>query len=212
MKLGHLAPAATKIGRRGPARATRMTVTVRRLGALITGATAAVAMLWSGAASSQAARVAAASLCSRVSSASVSAIVGYSVPPAKAITEDMKATPQNFDASAVATTCTYGVFTSELNIKKAVLLESDIESKTITAADLTAGFKSQEKTEHAIGFKIVPYSGLGVTAFYFTETASGIYFQGLAGVAGTHVFSAAVYSKTISESKLAALAKLAETL
>jgi hypothetical protein len=169
-------------------------------------------MLWSTATSGAATDLAAASACSGASPAAVSAIVGHSVPAPVGTTSNVKASPQNFGASDVATTCTYGIEVSHPNLKNAVLLESQIESKAFTAADVQAALKRGEQAAGSAGLKFVPYSGLGVTAFYFTETTSGIYFQGIAGIDGKHVFSAAVYSKTLSQSKLGALAKLAEKL
>jgi hypothetical protein len=60
--------------------------------------------------------------------------------------------------------------------------------------------------------KFIPYSGLGVPAFYFSMTAAGISAEGIEGVAGTKLFGASVETKTLSKSKLASLAKLAEKL
>jgi hypothetical protein len=194
-------------------RGTRLRRSSRRFGPLLLGATAA-AGLSAGAASAQIAHVAAAptSICSHVSPASVSAIVGYSVPVATQYTSQQKATPANYHISSVVTTCDFGVETSVAGLKKTVLLESAIESKALSAAQIQASFKKAETAARAIHFKISSYSGLGVTGFYVTETVSGIYGQIITGMSGTHSFSAAVYSKTLSESKLAALAKLAEKL
>jgi hypothetical protein len=169
-------------------------------------------VLGSGAVSSQAAHLATASVCDRVSPASVSAIVGYTVPSPTATTLHQKATKTNYEISAVETGCDYGALTSAAALKKTVLLESDIESKALTAAEIQTSFKKAEQAAHADQFKIASYSGLGVTGYYVTETASGIFVQIIAGIDGTHTFSAAVYTKTVSESKLAALAKLAEKL
>lgn len=184
-----------------------------RLSLLFLTATAA-AGLSAGAATSQAAHVAAAStsICSHVSPGSVSAIIGYSVPAATQTTTREKATPANYNISSVDTTCAYGAETSLADLKKTVLLESDIASKSLTAAQIQASFKKAEKAAHAIQFKITTYSGLGVSGYYVTESVSGISAQIIAGVSGTHNFSAAVYSKTVSKSKLAALAELAEKL
>jgi len=43
-------------------------------------------------------------------------------------------------------------------------------------------------------------------------TAAGISAEGIEGVDGTKIFGASVETKTLSKSKLAALAKLAEKL
>jgi len=142
----------------------------------------------------------------------VSAIVGHTVPlPTKSV-NDAPATKANFETSAVETSCAYGAETSLASLKTLVLLDASVESKPITSTELATLLKRQQQAIKSIGFKIVPYSGLGVTAYYFSDTNTGIYFQGIEGINGTHLFGAAVYSKTLSESKLAALAKLAEKI
>jgi hypothetical protein len=192
-------------------RRSRMPIAARRFGSLMVGATVVVAVLCGGAASSQAAHLATTSVCGRASAASVSAIVGYSVPAPIPSTFDQKATSTTYGISSVDTSCVYGAETTA-GLKKAVLLDSTIESKALTAAEIQASFKRAEQTAHAVDFKIASYSGLGVTGYYITETFGGFSAQIIAGVVGTHTFSAAVYSKTLSQSKLAALAKLAEKL
>ena len=127
-------------------------------------------------------------------------------------TVHQKATPANYEISSVDTTCAFGAETSIAALKKTVLLESAVASKALTAAQIQANFKKAERAARAIHFKISSYSGLGVTGYYVTETISGISAQIIAGTSGTRSFSAAVYSKTLPESKLAALAKLAEKL
>ena len=175
---------------------------------------AIAAGLSAGVASAQTAHVAAAapSVCSHVSPASISAIVGYTVPAGIESTVHLKATRTNYEISSVDTTCAFGAETSIAALKKTVLLESAVASKALTAAQIQANFKKAERAARAIHFKISSYSGLGVTGYYVTETISGISAQIIAGTSGTRSFSAAVYSKTLSESKLAALAKLAEKL
>jgi hypothetical protein len=193
-------------------RPTRTPIRARRSGSLLVGATVAAAVLASGVASSQAAHLATASVCSKVSPASVSAIVGYSVPAPIASTSDQKATSTNYEISSVDTSCDYGIDTSTVGLKKAVLLNYSIQSKALTPAEIQASFKRAERAAHAVDFKIVSYSGLGVSGYYITEAFGGFSVQIIAGVDGTRTFSAAVYSKTLSQSKLAALARLAENL
>jgi len=195
------------------ARGVSLRPSAHRVGPTLLGAIAA-AGLAAGAASAQAAHVAAAAptVCSHVSPASVSAIVGYSVPAGVQNIVHVPATRTNYEISSIETTCSFGAETSLAALKKTVLLENSVASKALTAAQIQASFKKAEKEAHAIDFKIVSYSGLGVTGYYATETISGIYAQIIAGTSGTRSFSAAVYSKTLSESKLAALAKLAEKL
>ena len=60
--------------------------------------------------------------------------------------------------------------------------------------------------------KMTPYSGLGMTAFYYTFSQDGITAQGLAGINGTKVYSAGVYTKVPAEPKLASLVRLAEKI
>jgi hypothetical protein len=194
-------------------RGVRLRPLSQRFVALLLGATAAAGIA-AGAASARTAHVAAAapSVCSKVSPSSISAVVGYSVPAGVPSTFHVKATKSNYEISSIETTCSFGAETSLAALKKTVLLETAVASKALTAAQIQASFKLAEKEAHAIDFKIVSYSGLGVTGFYATESISGIYAQIIAGESGTHSFSAAVYSKTLSESKVASLAKLAEKL
>ncbi len=169
-------------------------------------------MLLTGAVNSQAAQVAKSSPCSAVSASSVSAIVGYMVPSPTSMVNDLKPTKANNEIASVDTSCLYGAETSLKSLKTLVLLDVGVSSKAITSAELAASLKQQQKTAGSLGFKIVSYSGLGVSAFYYSASEGGIYFQGIAGISGTHEFGAAVYSKTVSKSKLAALAKLAEKI
>ena len=150
------------------------------------------------------------SVCSKVSPALVSAIVGYSVPAATPFTQTLKATKQNFGISAVATTCTFGAQTSMAALLKDVTLSSEVTSKALTTSEMQ---QEIAKTSGAtFKFKFSTYSGLGVPAFYFSMTAAGISAEGIEGVAGTKLFGASVETKTLSKSKLASLAKLAEKL
>jgi len=150
------------------------------------------------------------SVCSKVSPAAVSAIVGHSVPAATSFTQTLKATKQNFNISAVVTTCTFGAQTNVKALLKDVTLSLEITSKPLTA------FQAQQEIAKASGptlkFKFTPYSGLGVPAYYFSMTAAGISAEGIEAVSGTKIFGASVETKTLSKSKLAALAKLAGSL
>jgi len=131
------------------------------------------------------------------------------VPTPSAITNTVPASKTNFGTSSVDTGCAYGAETSTAAFKKLILLDSDIESKAITSSEFATVLKQQT---HAAGLKVAAYSGLGVPGFYYSATIGGIYLQGIAGIAGTHLFGAAVYTKSVSQSKLAALAKLAEKI
>jgi hypothetical protein len=149
------------------------------------------------------------SICSKVSAAAVSAIVGYRVPAATTTTVHEKPTAQNFGVSGVTTLCVFGAQTSLTADKKAVTLTFEITSRALTAQEV----KTQLAKLKSAGLQITvaPYSGLGVPAFLFTETATGIKAAGIVGLAGKTYFGATVLHP-LPVSKLASLAKLARTL
>lgn len=150
------------------------------------------------------------SICDKVSASSVSAIIGYKVPAGTPYSLSVKPTAENFGISGKVTTCTYGAETSMATILKAVSLSFETISKPLTTAEMQ---QSIEKATKLAKFKFSTYSGLGVPAFYFILTESGITGQGITGVlGGTTYFGASVESKKVSMSQLAALAKLAEKL
>ena len=150
----------------------------------------------------------AAATCSNVSAASVSAVVGFAVPAPTAYTDNLPATKQNYEISAVVTSCTYGSQTTLAKLGKTVGLSYEVTSRPLTAAELKKGLAQAQK----IKMKLVPYSGLGMPAFYFTFTEGGVTAQGITGMAGTKEYGAFVYSKAVSKSELAALVRLAEKL
>jgi hypothetical protein len=150
----------------------------------------------------------AAAICHQVSAASVSAIVGFSVPPATASADKLKATKQNDEISAAVTSCTYGSESSVAALAKTVGLSYEVTSRPLTETDLKKGM-SQAQT---LNMNFVPYSGLGLSAFYFTFTEGGVFTQGLTGLSGKKEYGAFVYTKSVSKSTLAALVKLAEKL
>jgi hypothetical protein len=150
------------------------------------------------------------SICSKVSAASVSAIIGYKVPAGVAYTHSIKPTKENYGISGNETICTYGAETSMASIVKAVSLSYETISKPLTSAEFQ---QSLAKASALAKFKFSAYSGLGVPAFYFSLTEAGITGQGISGVVnGTTYFGADVESKSVSKSTIAALAKLAEKL
>ncbi len=153
---------------------------------------------------------AASSICSKVSTSSVEAIVGHSVPAPVQQTVKLPATKKNDEISTVQTTCTYGAETSEAALAKDVILQSQVASKAYTLSELKASIAKNSTAAAAI--KLKSYSGLGVPGFYFTENISGIHAEGLAGFQGTRSYGADVFTTTLSESKLAALTKLAQAL
>jgi hypothetical protein len=149
---------------------------------------------------------AAAVFCHKVSAASVSAIVGFSVPAATVSVNNLKPTKENDEISAMVTSCTYGAGTSVAGLAKTVGLVYEVTSKPVTEADLKKGI-SQAQT---LKMSFVPYSGLGLSAFYYTFTVGGIFTQGMTGLSGKKEYGAFVYTKAVSTSKLAALVRLAE--
>jgi hypothetical protein len=154
--------------------------------------------------------VSSSSICSKVSASAVSAIVGYSLPPATAGTVDLKATKQNDEISAVVTACTFGPQTSLAALKKDVILQVEVTSRPLTSQEIQKALST--KTVGTTHFKITTYSGLGVPGFYITfALTGGIKTETISGYKGTSEFGASVYSN-LSQSKLAALAKLAQTL
>jgi hypothetical protein len=150
------------------------------------------------------------SICGRVSAASVSSIIGYKVPPGTPYTLSLKPTKENYEISGTETICTYGAETNMATILKAVSLSFETLSRPLTTSEMQQAIAKASKLAK---FKFSAYSGLGVPAFYFSLTESGITGQGITGVlGGRNYFGASVETKNVSMSKLAALAKLAEKL
>lgn len=148
------------------------------------------------------------SYCSKVSAASVSAIVGHSVPAGSYSTYKAKATKTDHEISGVVSSCTYGAGTTLAALAKDVVLDVEVTSRSLTGADLKYALSQAAKLK----IKFTPYSGLGMTAFYYTFTEEGINVQGMDAIAGTTSYSAGIYTKTPAISKLAALVKLTEKL
>ncbi len=149
----------------------------------------------------------AAGICGKISTASVSAVVGYSLPAPTADTTSLKATKANDEISSVVTSCTYGTYTLAA-LPKDVILDYSVTSRPLTPAEVTKGLSQAQK----IKMHIVPYHGLGMTAYYYSFTETGITIQGISGIQGVKEYGAAVYTKTTSKSKLAELVQLAEKL
>ena len=150
----------------------------------------------------------ASSFCSKVSAASVSAIIGHSVPAGTPFTDKVKATKLNHEISAVVSSCTYGAVTSTAALAKDVLLSLEVTSRPLTGADLKYSLSQAEKLK----ITFTPYAGLGVQAFYYTFAESGITVQGMIAIVGKTNYSAGVYTRVPAKSKLAALVRLAEKL
>jgi hypothetical protein len=150
----------------------------------------------------------ASSYCSKVSAASVSAIVGHSVPAGSFSTYKVKATKTNRLISGVVSSCTYGAVTNLASLAKDVVLAIEVTSRPLTGADLKYALSQAAKLK----IKFTSYPGLGMTAFYYTFTEAGIFIQGMDAIAGTKSYSAGIYTKTPAISRLAALVKLTEKL
>ena len=149
-----------------------------------------------------------ASYCNKVSAGSVSAVIGHSVPAGTPFTDKVKATKTNHEISGVVSSCTYGADTSLAALSKDVVLSLEVTSRPLTGADLQYTLSQAEKLK----MKFTPYSGLGMTAFYYTFAETGITIQGMVAIAGTRNYSAGVYTKAPAESELASLVRLAEKL
>jgi hypothetical protein len=149
-----------------------------------------------------------AAICHKVSSASVSAIVGFSVPAATASVNNLKPTKENDEISTVVTSCIYGSETSLAALAKTVGLVYEVTSRPLTAAELKKGLAQGQK----LNINAVPYSGLGLSALYYSFTLGGVLTQGITGLSDKDEYGAFVYTKAVSKPKLAALVRLAEKL
>ena len=148
------------------------------------------------------------SFCANVSAASVSAIVGHSVPAGTPSTDHLKATKANDGISSVVRTCTFGSLSSLAGLAKVVFLAYEVASRPLTAADLKKALSEAQKLK----FKFTPYSGLGMPAFSYTFTEASITAEVIAAINGANIYEASVYTKALPFSKLASLVRLAETI
>lgn len=144
----------------------------------------------------------------KVSASAVAAIVGHSVPAGSWSKRNLKATKANDEVSAVVTTCIYGSVMSMAALGKDVIIALEVTSKPLTGSELKHAFKQAQ----ALKFVFMPYSGLGMKAFYYTFTDAGIPIQGIVAINGTTIYSSALYTKKATVSQLAALVRLAEKL
>jgi hypothetical protein len=98
--------------------------------------------------------------------------------------------------------------TSLAGLGRDVVVGLEVTSKPLTGTELKHALSQVQ----ALKFKLTPYSGLGMKAFYYTFTEAGIPIQGIAAINGTTVYSAGLYTKTPAAPKLGALVSLAEKL
>ena len=136
-----------------------------------------------------------------VSAASVSAVVGYTVPAGTLFRDNIKATKQDDEIAAVERSCIFGSETSLAALKSDVILAVEVTSKPLTGQELRFALKQAT----ALKFKFVPYSGLGMKAFYYTFNLSGTPVQGLAAISGRTIYSSGLSTATQETSELAAL-------
>jgi hypothetical protein len=150
---------------------------------------------------------AAASICDNVKASAVAAVVGHTVPAPTAATDNIKPTKQNFGISAVSTTCIYGSENSLAALKNDVLLALEVTSRPLTQAEWTKGL-----SQGGLAKDYSKYKGLGIPAWYFKDTQDGVTTQGIVGIVGTHLYSAALYTPGSVMPELAALVGLARKL
>ena len=149
------------------------------------------------------------SICSKVSAASVSAIVGYSVPAATTYTHNLAATTQNGGISEVSTACTFGAGTTVATLSKDVTLSVAVTSKPLTTSEVQKSLTKQSSA--TLKITASSSSSLGVPAVYFTETGEGLSAEGIGSYVGTKTVGASV-EHPVPMSKLVALWKLAKNL
>jgi hypothetical protein len=179
-----------------------------RAGAVLLGFATTASLLAAPVAGASSAPKSSEGICSKISASSVAAIVGYTLPAPSFDSLTLPATKKNDEISSVVESCAYGSETSLAALPKDVILEYTVTSRTLTAAEIKKGLAQAE----ALKITFVPYGGLGVRAYYYSFTQSGITIQGMSGFEGTKDYGAATYSKLTSKSQLASLVRLAEKL
>jgi len=147
------------------------------------------------------------SICNNVTGAQVSAVVGHPVPNGVLSVFVTKATKADFETSWTTSTCTYGAQTSVAASMKAVQLSYGTFSKPLTLSQMQRWMRSKATSANML--KVRTYTGLGVPAFYYSMTVSGLFGQSITAVVGNHFFGAFVDTKKVPMSQLAALATLA---
>jgi hypothetical protein len=180
-------------------------------------------------------------ICNKVSASAVSAIVGYRVP-APSEYNDTYVVDKALNISATSTSCGFTVQATAANpfSSKTVYLDSEVFNKAVSEATLKAAETAEQEkvaaAQKVSHFKVSfsNYSGLGVTAVYYTITASlnipglpvgvtvpkgitlpksfGFAYSGIATLQGKQSYAASVNNDTISQSQLASLVRLAMKL
>jgi predicted regulator of Ras-like GTPase activity (Roadblock/LC7/MglB family) len=151
----------------------------------------------------------AATTCSKVSAASVAAVVGHPVPAGTLFINHLKPTKADDEVSAAVTSCIYGSAVASLTaLSKDVVVGFEVTSKALTGTELMHSLRQVQ----VLRFVFTPYAGLGMKAFYYSFTDGSIPIQGIAAIDGTTIYSSGLYTKTPAVSQLAALVKLSERL
>jgi hypothetical protein len=138
----------------------------------------------------------------------VSAIVGYTLPAPAFDSFTLPATKKNDEIRSVVTSCSYGSETSLAALPKDVIIDYVVTSRPLTKAEIKKGLAQEQQLK----MTFVPYTGLGVKAYYYSFTESGITIQGLTAFEGTKDYGASTYSKLTTKSQLASLVQLGEKL
>jgi hypothetical protein len=193
----------TRFGRHGHA-----AYRCARASAVLLGFATAASLLAAPVAGASSAPKPSEGICSKVSTTSVSAIVGYKLPAPSFDTLNLPATNKNDEISSVVMSCTYGSQTSLAALPKDIIIDYVVTSRALTAAEIKKGLAQEQQLK----MTFLPYNGLGVKAYYYSFNDSGITIQGLSAFEGTKDYGASTYSKLTSKSQLASLVRLAEKL
>jgi hypothetical protein len=172
-----------------------------------------------------------------VSTSSVSAIVGYTVP-SPVLNSTSFVVSKALNLTSTVTDCTYEVMPglASPTSSKSIVLSYQVFNKRVTVAELEEAATAEEEAhaaqEKAMHFKVSysSYPGLGVTAVYYKLQMSmggislpagvtlpkgislGITYQGIATLSGNKSYAADVNNDTLSQSSLASLVRLAMKL
>ena len=144
----------------------------------------------------------------QISATLVGRFVHHRVPAGTYFANTLKATKQDDEISGTVQSCIFGSQTSLKALANDVILSYEVTSKALNGSQLQHALAQAE----SLKFKFTPYSGLGMTAYYYSFTIGGTPVQGLAAIDGTKIYSAGIYIKAPATRELAALVKLAEKL
>jgi hypothetical protein len=149
--------------------------------------------------------------CKKLSPASVSKLIGYTLPAVASETFKITPSTADFEIAGTSTLCIYGGKSAdEIALTREVYITYEVTSKPVTLATMQKVAASSKQTK----FTFSKYVGLGVPAYYDSFVGGGgITGQGMTvATSSTHFFAVTVYDSTASKSTLAALVKLAEKI